>query len=136
MHAVLAPDFAEFGLDVDPVLVTVLDDGTGGCDVVFPRQGGTVVHDTVDAKCYGLVDECDVFGVVEVDDDGDGGAAGNRQAGERHGLECPVVGGGVLADLEGDGKARPLGASNDALGVLEQDDVEGRRFPFALCVRR
>jgi hypothetical protein len=68
--------------------------------------------------------------VVQVQRHRDGRGLGHRARGQRDRQHVPAVEiHRVLADLQDDRQPGPFGARDDALGVLERDDVERRDGP-------
>lgn len=124
VHAVLAADLAELGLDPDAPVPAPAGHLGGGPDVLGVRPGGRVEHDRAQAEPHRRPDQVRAGRVVQVHRDGHGGRGRDGQAGARDGIQGAVVGGAVLADLEHDRGAGGLGPGDDALGVLDADDIE------------
>jgi hypothetical protein len=124
VHAVLAADLAELGLDPDVLVPAPPGQLGGGPDVVVVRQAGRVEHDRTQAEPDRRPDQVRAGGVIQVHRDGHGGRGRNGQAGARDRVQGAVVGGAVLADLQHHRGAGRLGPGHDGLGVLDADDVE------------
>jgi hypothetical protein len=124
VHAVLAADLAELGLDPDAPVPAPAGQLGGGPDVLGVGPRGRVEHDRPQADPDRLPDQVRAGGVVQVHRDGHRGRGRDGQAGARDGVQRAVPGGAVLADLEHDRGAHRLGPGHDGLGVLDADDVE------------
>jgi hypothetical protein len=124
VHAVLAADLAELGLDPDAPVPAPAGHLGGGADVLGVGQRGRVEHDRAQAEPRRRPDQVHAGRVVQVHRDGHGGRGRDGQAGARDGIQGTVVGGAVLADLEHDRRVGRLGPGDDGLGVLDADDVE------------
>jgi hypothetical protein len=125
VHAVLAADLAELGLDPDSPVPAPAGQLGGGPDVLGVGPRGRVEHDRRQADPDGLGDQVRTGGVVQVHRDGHRGRGRDGQAGARDGVQRAVPGDAVLADLEHHRGAHRLGPGHDGLGVLDTDDVEG-----------
>jgi hypothetical protein len=134
VHAVLAADLAELGLDPDAPVPAPAGQLGGGPDVLGIGQRGRVEHDRRQADPDRRPDQVRAGGVVQVHRDGHRGRARDGQAGPCDGVQRAVPGGAVLADLEHDRGAHRLGPGHDGLGVLDADDVE-RADPAARVPR-
>jgi hypothetical protein len=126
VHAVLAADLPQLGLDADAGGVAALDHGPGDCAVLGVVELRPVEHHRGEAQPEGLVDQGRADGVVEVQHHGHGGPLGEHPGGGRDRSQGAVERHGVLTDLQHDGQPDLLGGPGQRLGVLEVDDVEGR----------
>jgi hypothetical protein len=124
VHAVLAADLPELGLDPDAPVPAPAGHLGGGPDVVGVRPGGRVEHDRAQAEPGRRPDQVRAGRVVQMYRDRHGGRGRHGQAGVRDGVQRTVVDGAVLADLEHDRGVSGLGPGDDGLGVLDADDVE------------
>jgi hypothetical protein len=124
VHAVLAADLPELGLDPDAPVPAPAGHLGGDSDVLGVGQRGRVEHDRAQADPGRRPDQVRAGRVVKVHRDGHGGRGRHGQAGARDGVQGTVVGDAVLADLEHDRGVSGLGPGDDRLGVLDADDVE------------
>jgi len=124
VHAVLAADLAELGLDPDTPVPAPPGQLGGSPDVLGIGLRGRVEHDRTQAEPDRRPDQVRAGGVVQVHRDGHGGRGRDGQAGARDGVQGAVPGGAVLADLQHHRGAGRLSPGHDGLGVLDADDVE------------
>ncbi len=124
VHAVLAADLAELGLDPDAPVPAPPGQLGGGPDVLGVALRGRVEHDRSQAEPGRRPDQARTGGVIQVHRDRHGGRGRDGQAGARDGVQGAVPGGAVLADLQDHRGASRLGPGHDGLGVLDADDVE------------
>ncbi len=115
---------AEFRLDDDTVVMCVLNDLLGDLDVLCERLGGSVDHNggkaAVDAGLAGL----EVGAVVQMQNDGDIGAANYGSLDQFDQIVVVRVGAGTLGNLEDNGSVLFLAGLSDALNDFHVVDVE------------
>jgi len=124
VHAVLAADLAEFGLDPDAPVVAPRGHLGGDPDVLVVPEPGRVVHDRTEAERGRRPHQLRAGRVVQVHRDRHRGRPRDGQARPGDGLQGAVVPGAVLADLQHHRGPGRLGPGDDRLGVLDADDVE------------
>jgi hypothetical protein len=129
VHAVLATDLAELGLDPHPAGMTPAGHLGGGRDVGGVVQSRGVVHDRAQAEPGRLADQVGAGGVVQVNGRRDVGIAGHGQAGAGDRAQRTVIGDAVLADLQDHRGGSGFGPGHDGLGVLDADHVERADAP-------
>ena len=125
LHFVLdAGQRAELSFDDDAVVVRVLDDLLGDLDVLCEGLGGSVDHDggkaAVDAGLAGLK----VGAMVQMQDDGDIGAAHDSRFDQLDQVVVVRVGASTLGDLQDNGSVLFLAGFGDALNDFHVVDVE------------
>ena len=125
LHFVLdAGQRAELSFDDDAVVVRVLDDLLGDLDVLGKGLGGGVDHNggeaAVDAALAGLK----VGAVVQMQNDGDIGAANYGSLDQFDQIVVVRVGASTLGDLQDNGSVLFLAGFGDALNDFHVVDVE------------
>ena len=125
MDPVLAADLTKLSLDIKSAVMACLNDCRSRDHVLFICHCGCIEHHRAEAQGDGLLDQLLFGGVVEVNDDRNGGVASQGKGGQADRRERSVVANSVLGDLQHDGRPGVLGCCDICLGVLNAEDIEG-----------
>jgi len=115
---------AQLGFHHNTVVVGILHHLLGDLDILSEGLGGCVDHHggkaAVDAALAGL----EIGAVIQMQHDGDVGAAGHSRFHQLHQIGVVGVGAGALADLQDHGSVLLLTGFGDALHDLHVVDIE------------
>ena len=115
----------QFGFHHDTVVMGVLHHLAGDLDILGEGLGGGVDHHRGEAAVDAALAGLEIGAVVQMQHDGDVGAAGHSGFHQLHQIGVIGVGAGALADLQDDGSVLLLAGLGDALHDLHIVDVEG-----------
>ena len=115
---------AQLGLHHDTVVMGVLHHLAGDLDILGKGLGGRVDHHGGEAAVDTALAGLKVGAVVQMQHDGDVGAAGHSGLHQLHQIGVVGVGAGALADLQDHGSMLLLAGLGDALHDLHVVDVE------------
>ena len=125
LHIVLdAGQSAQLGLDHNAVIVGILHDLLGDLDVLGKGLAGSIDHDGGEAAVNAALAGLEVRAVVQMQNDGDIGAALHSGLYQLHQIGVVGIGAGALGNLQDHGSVLLLASLGDALHDLHIVDVE------------